>query len=215
MLNIMRVFITDLSPSFDFSPNSLYTMLTKTTYLLTTLALCMFLNSSLQAQSGKPKREVGLQFSSLNFNDGAFGGFFKKELSAGTYRRIRFASGNIDLALREEVTDFRFNLAFAIGREKRKALDSKLDFYQGPEFSFNFATATRGDDDMVTQITPSFGWVLGLQHSFNERWAINIETIPGVYVSADINNATGADSEGLYFGVGGSNFVNLGIVRKF
>ncbi|MCC7466779.1 MAG: hypothetical protein IT261_10940 [Saprospiraceae bacterium] len=190
-------------------------MLTKTTFFLSTLALCFCLSTSLQAQSGKPKREVGLQFSSLNFNDGAFGGFYKKELSAGTYRRIRFASGSIDLALREDVTDFHLNLALAIGREKRKALDSKLDFYQGPEFSFNLAAATVGDDDMVLQITPSFGWVFGLQHSFNERWAINIETIPGVYVSADINNATGLDSEGLYFGVGGSNYVNLGIVRKF
>jgi hypothetical protein len=212
----MQVFMTDLSPSFDFSPNSLYTMLTKTTYLLTTLVLCLFLNNSLQAQSGKAKREVGLQFSSLNFNGGSFGAFLKKEKKENVYRRVSFASGNIQLNLVEEETQFNFNAGIAIGEERRKQLDEKLLFFQGPEFSLNVGLFTTEDDDATAvTITPGFGWVFGLQHSFNKLWAINIETVPAVAISGNFYGAEISDAEGLSLGIRASSRVNFGIVRKF
>ncbi len=172
---------------------------------------CFFLFSAVHAQDGGGKREVGLQFSSLDFTGSSFGAFFKKEKKENVYRRIRFAAGAIDFGLLEETTDFNFAAALAIGREKRKALDAKLIFYHGPEFAARVQAVTLWEDDIAMTIQPSFGWVIGLQHSFNDRWAINIETIPTFYVAANINTI----DEGLLFGVGGSNFVSLGVVRKF
>lgn len=172
-------------------------------------SFCVF--SGIQAQSTGPKREVGLQFSSLDLDGSSFSAFFKKEKKENVYRRIRFATGDLGLGIQEEFTNFNFQVAFAIGREKRKELDDKLVFYHGPEFSALFSAYANSEDDLAFNIRPRFGWVFGLQHSFNERWGINIETIPTVYVGATINDI----NEGLFFGAGGSTTVSLGIVRKF
>ena len=107
------------------------------------------------------------------------------------------------------------NAGIAIGREKRKTLDSKLDFYQGPEVSAQLGLATLGEDNANVLISAGFGWVLGLQHSFNERWAVNLETIPGLSLVGDFY---GEDSSGLSsvgFNARFNNFVSIGLVRKF
>ncbi|HLP92904.1 MAG TPA: hypothetical protein VK168_02665 [Saprospiraceae bacterium] len=177
-----------------------------------------FLVSDLQAQNASPKREVGLQFSSLDLNGSSFSAFYKKEKKENVYRRIRFATGRIQLDLLEEQTNFDFNVGMAIGREKRKSLDDKLVFYHGPEFAASVSIFTSEVDDDVTPIlvSPSFGWVFGLQHSFNDRWAINIETIPSFRASFNYYGGDGIGSaEGLFFGVGGSNTVSLSVLRKF
>jgi hypothetical protein len=56
------------------------------------------------------------------------------------------------------------------------------------------------------------GYVFGLQHSFNERWAINLETIPGVRVEALL---LPGDNYDISLDAVASNAVSLGVVRKF
>ena len=176
----------------------------------------VFATGSLLAQDSKPKREVGLQFSSLDFDGGSgFSAFFKKQKKENVYRRIRFFSGGLSAISLEEDFNFSINAGIAIGREKRKTLDSKLDFYQGPEVSAQLGLATLGEDNANVLISAGFGWVLGLQHSFNERWAVNLETIPGLSLVGDFY---GEDSSGLSsvgFNARFNNFVSIGLVRKF
>lgn len=181
---------------------------------LSVFALLAIFSTALSAQdAAKPRREVGLQFSSIDFDGGAFSAFYKKQKKENVYRRFRFVSGNLVLGFLEEDFQFDFGVGIAVGKEKRKALDSKLEFYQGPEFALNLSLFTTADDDVTPfLVRPSFGWVLGLQHSFNDRWAVNIETIPSVFVAA---NVTGSETEGLFLGGGLSNNVSLGLVRKF
>lgn len=186
---------------------------TLTLFVFALLFQLVFL-SSMAAQETRTPREVGLQFSRLDFDGGSgFSAFYKKQKKENVYRRIRFFSSNLAFASVEEDFSFNFSAGFAIGREKRKSLDSKLQFYQGPEFALQLSLASLGEDDLRFGVSPSFGWVLGLQHSFNERWAVNLETIPGVAVSADIRGESGPNT--VAFNAGFNNFVSLGLLRKF
>lgn len=190
-------------------------MIRKTLTLSAIALLLAFLTiSNLSAQEANPPREVGLEFNSLDFDGGSsFSAFFKKQKKENVYRRIRFFTGNLHFGTIDE--DFTFNLSagIAIGREKRKALDAKLMFYQGPEFSIRAGLATFTDDDVHIFLTPAFGWVLGLQHSFNDRWAVNLETIPGVGINVDTYGEGGPSVA--TFGANFNNSVSLGLVRKF
>jgi hypothetical protein len=181
--------------------------------LLVTLTT-IFTTGSLLAQDAKPKREVGLQFRNFDFNGGGnFSAFYKKQKKENIYRRIRMFSGNLSTGVVGEDFKFNFSAGIAIGREKRKSIDPKLEFYQGPEFSFGMGLSTLNEDDVIFNFSTSFGWVLGLQHSFNDRWAVNLETIPGISISANTNGDHGPDS--FFFGAGFNNMVLLGLVRKF
>ncbi len=172
-----------------------------------------FSTQSLSAQDAKPKREVGLQFSRFDFDGGSgFSAFLKKQKKENVYRRIRLFSSGLSFTTTEETDLFNINAGIAIGREKRKSLDSKLEFYQGPEFSVSLAAVSIDEDDLRILIAPGFGWVLGLQHSFNERWAVNVETIPGATISFD--SFSNADGE-ISFNAGFNNSVSIGLVRKF
>ena len=184
------------------------------TYLLLAFVLVIFTASSLTAQDGNPRREVGLQFSSLNFDGGGFSAFFKKQKKENVYRRIRFFYGNISVGEQQEEFQFDVSTGIAIGREKRKMLDSKLEFYQGPEFALRLDVSSFLETQSQISVTPSFGWVLGLQHSFNERWAVNLETIPGASISF-YANTNDEDSRSLNFNAGINNAVLIGLVRKF
>lgn len=182
-------------------------------YMLRTLfpVLTIFFCLNLHAQDIR-KREVGIQLSGLNFDgSNSFGGFYKKQLSENKYRRIHFFAGRMATALGNENVNASVFLAGGIGREKRKPLDSRLEFYRGPEFSMSIGYQQANDQNLVT-FSGGIGFVLGLQHSFSELWAIQIETIPGIRVAAsfpDEGEATATLSANI------SNSVALGVVRKF
>ncbi len=170
-----------------------------------------FFNKQATAQDSSPNREIGLQFSNVNFSgDGAFSMFFKKEIKENVYRRIRAFYGNVGLIFSESNSIFNGSAGIAIGREKRKALDEKLLFYQGPEVSIS-AGASHNNFSVYSG-NVRFGWVVGLQHSFNERWAINLEAIPGIGVG--LSGASNVDAQ-VQTNLGLSSNVSLGIVRKF
>lgn len=173
-----------------------------------------FLPSMSSAQDSKPAREVGLQFNTVDLSGGGFSAFYKKQKKENVYRRIRFFSGSFSLGVANEEFNFSVSAGAAMGREKRKALDSKLVFYQGPEFSASFKVTSLNETESQVYIIPGFGWVLGLQHSFNDRWAVNMETTPNVsvYFYANTNNE---DYRLLSINGDFSNTVSLGLVRKF
>lgn len=166
------------------------------------------------AQNAKPPREVGLQFSSLDLNGGGFSAFYKKSKKENVYRRIRFFSGTLSAGSVSEEFNFLLAAGIAIGREKRTALDSKLQFYHGPEFAVEASISAISESDAHVFIRPGFGWVLGLQHSFNDRWAVNLETIPRASLTIDAF-ADGNGVDVFQFNAGISNAVSLGLVRKF
>ncbi|HOY05566.1 MAG TPA: hypothetical protein PLO67_09190 [Saprospiraceae bacterium] len=176
----------------------------------TMLLACLCL-SSLHAQDA-PKREVGIQLYGLNFNgNNSFSAFYKKQLSANKYRRINFFTGRANTNVSDEEVQANVNIAAAIGFEKRKSLDEKLEFYRGPEFSINTGFL-QINNQTVLAIAGGFGYVLGLQHSFNSRWAIQVETIPAISLGLTFVDRS-YDSRQLDANI--SNSVALGVARKF
>lgn len=180
--------------------------------LLLLLAAVFFVASSsnLCAQTNGKKREVGVQFGSLNFN--SFNALYRKQKSENVYRRIRATFGNLGYASTEDETNLRFNAGLAIGREKRKTLDRKLEFYRGPEVNVGLDIII-GDTDGRFGVNAGFGYVLGLQHSFSDLWAIHLETIPSI--GARFRIGDNSQSDIFTVDAGFSSAVSLGVVRKF
>ncbi|MCY7329740.1 MAG: hypothetical protein LH618_14400, partial [Saprospiraceae bacterium] len=133
--------------------------------LLLSIAAVLFTASfsNLHAQTDGKKREVGVQFSGFNF-DGftAFNALYRKQKSENVYRRIRATFGNISLLTAGEGI-VSFNAGLAIGREKRRTLDRKLEFYRGPEFSASLGLLAGEVLNELATINLGFGYVLGLQ----------------------------------------------------
>jgi hypothetical protein len=168
----------------------------------------------LSAQKIQPSHgEVGLGFSGLDLTDIGFNAFWKKQLAPDKYRRYRFFTGSFFAGAVDE--DFLANatVGMGIGREKRINLDEKLQFYRGVEF-FGAIGFVAVDDIGGVLFNPNIGLVFGLQHSLNDRWAINIETIPSIGLTLNVFSEDGPDSEVAVTGRANSS-VTLGLVRKF
>jgi hypothetical protein len=168
--------------------------------------------TSLFAQNETPQREVGLRFGSLSLNNSDFSAFYKKQKSENVYRRIRVFAADLTTGVIDEDFLISFSAGLAIGREKRKTLDPKLIFFQGPEFNLALGLQYDLENDIVL-ISPGLGYVFGLQHNFNDRWAVNIETVPGI--SASVAFATESETGALLFNAGFNNRVALSILRRF
>ena len=179
-------------------------------YILTFISLVFA--TVLAAQSSSTPKEVGIQISSISAEfPSTFSAFYKKQKSENVYRRVRFVSGRLSFfTLDDDNTDFDFFAGIAIGKEKRRSLDRKLMFYRGPEYNFNLsANSVIGGGTVGFGV--GFGYVLGLQHNFNEFWSVNLETIP----SAGVNLSFAEENTNFLFNSGFSNQVSLGLVRRF
>ncbi|MBK8562588.1 MAG: hypothetical protein IPN76_04395 [Saprospiraceae bacterium] len=182
--------------------------------LILSLAVSCCLTSSVLAQSdSSPNREFGIQLSGINF-DGftSFSGIYKKQLAENKYRRISATFGNIQFNGSDGNADFNLNGGLAIGVETRKPVGKKTTLYRSPEFSFGLSFGKSSNIDPYWSVSPGVAWIFGLQHDFNENWAINVEGGPGVYMS--IRNFPGSD---VTYSIGGnfSSNVALALMHKF
>ncbi len=175
------------------------------------LLVCLF-GKIVSAQSTSPKREVGLQFNSLNLTGNTpFYAIYKKQVRENVFNRVSLAVGNAGFGRNFDDTNYLiFGASIAIGREKRKQLDPKLTFYRGYQFT---ASTSFGeiDDNRSVNARIGAGLIFGLQHNFNDRWAINLETDPTVSIGYVKSNGKWSSS----INAGFSNTVALGIVRHF
>jgi hypothetical protein len=168
---------------------------------------------SAQATDGH-QHEVGLNFYGLNFNgSNSFSAIYKKKLAEGKFRRISGTFGGINF---QRSTDhqlyFNINAGLSIGREKRKAVGRKTMFYSGPEFSIGTSFSKSEKIKPTWNMMPSIGYILGIQHDFNEYWGINLEIVPGGGIS--VSKYSGQD---IAFSVQGnfSSTAALGLIYKF
>lgn len=160
------------------------------------------------AQNETPQREVGLRFGSLNLNNSDFSAIYKKQKSENEFRRIRVFAANLTAGAVDDDFQIAFTGGLAIGTEKRKTLDPKLVFFKGPELILGV-----GLNNDLAAINLGFGYVFGLQHNFNEHWAVNLEAIPGL--SLAVVRALEEESGAVLFNGGFSNSVALSILRRF
>ena len=142
---------------------------------LTLLVFLTAFTTGTSAQETTRIRELGLRLTGTD----NFGFIYKKRLDDGSYRRYRFFSGQLDFANIDGNSIANFNAGVAIGKEKRIDVADRLDFIRGPE-PFLSISVQGTDDIFLAMITPGFGYVLGFQYDFSDKFYLNIETIPSV-----------------------------------
>lgn len=179
------------------------------------LLLAVFSSMTLAAQSALPLREVGIQFNRLDFDGGnSFSAIFKKKKREDTYRRIRFFTGSLLARATEDQFEWNIDAGIGLGREKRRALHSKLEFYQGPEFSAGLRVTSFLEVGAQMIFTPGVNWVLGLQQHFNDQWALNVEVLPGMSMLF-YGNTNDTESRTFQFNARLNHAVSIALVPKF
>ncbi|MEM6644561.1 MAG: hypothetical protein AAF616_16400 [Bacteroidota bacterium] len=105
---------------------------------------------------------------------------YKKEKAPNKYSRIRLGFANISFASVADDNVANVALGIALGSEKRKAINEKLNFYQGPEPFANISLSVVGDDDGIFSAQAGLGYVLGFQYNFSDEFYVSAETIPSL-----------------------------------
>lgn len=152
------------------------------------LILLILVSDFLNAQEAQiKKREIGLNFTGLN----SFG--------------IRYKSGNEKTLLRLTVLSLSdskssskpdanskiqgsFNFSLAVGFEKTKAIDDKIDFYSGMDLLFIYYRDSYEEKGLKYKrdswtMLPGLGLVLGLSYKISEKTALSVEAVPAVRYS--------------------------------
>ncbi len=175
--------------------------------LLFTLVLSLsllFINSN-HASAQEVDRELGLRMSGLdNFN-------FIYKKSKGENKFLRIRAGAFNARFNSENEALNVGLTLAIGVEKRKPIDDKLSFIHGLEPSLQ--VSGNFNDQNNFSVNPSLGYVLGFNLNISDSFGINLEAIPSIRASLNIDN-DGDVSDSYSFGFN-SNSVALGLVYRF
>ncbi|MEL6253852.1 MAG: hypothetical protein AAFR87_17725 [Bacteroidota bacterium] len=136
------------------------------------LLICFALNSHGQT------KELGIRMTGLQ----NFDFIYKKEKAPNKFSRIRLGLANISFANINDENVANLALGIAMGSERRKAINEKLNFYQGPEPFANLALNVVADNTLFT-VQGGLGYVLGFQYNFSEVFYVSAETIPSVGVT--------------------------------
>ncbi len=164
--------------------------------------------STLNAQTADTtfKREIGIRMT--GFSDFDF--IYKKQKAGFKYSRIRLVSANFSVS---DFENFRsvITMGMAYGREKRIPLNNNFSFIRGWEVSGKVNATINNNSSLI--VTPGIGLVLGFQYDVSKKFAVNIETIPGL--STDIRfRSRGVDVSNLSVGFN-SNSIALGLMYRF
>lgn len=130
--------------------------------------------------ASSPNRELGIRFQGINLGGpNEFSLVYKKQKAENRYRRWRATFANLSLTVvDDDNTNIGFNLGFLTGMEKRRPLADKFTFNHGWEYGPNLGLQTDGESTYL-QIGGSVGYVLGVQYQPDNRFFLNLETIPG------------------------------------
>lgn len=171
--------------------------------LLFTSIVVLLFTVTAQAQQNY---EVGLRATSIN----NIGLILKKERSNGDFMRYRLAFGNLNFNFVDNAQFVNLNLGAAIGFERRKVLNERLDFLFGPEPFISLAlVAGNGTIATTTSLSAGLGYVVGLNYFLSQRFRVGLEVTPRASFSLNsIGNVTTTQ-----FGVGfsSSSFAVVGV----
>ncbi len=172
------------------------------------LLLAFFMtNANAQTTDQNFKKEIGIRMNGLS----DFDFIFKKQKAENKYRRMRLISANFSIPDFEDFTS-SFGLGVTYGKEKRKPLNDNLSLINGWELIGRFGV-NMSEEDLSFTFTPGIGYVLGFQYEINNKFIVNLETIPTL--TTTINYAADELSiSNLKFGFN-SNNIALGIMYKF
>ncbi|MEY5042275.1 MAG: hypothetical protein RLZZ414_1839 [Bacteroidota bacterium] len=117
------------------------------------------------------KYELGLSLAKLN----NFGLMYKKHFKNNSFFRLLLASMDYTLINRTDDYIHNFSSSITIGREKRKEIYDNLYVVRGWDF-LGGISSTAG----VNNFGFGVGYVLRLQYNLNQKFALGLETTPGI-----------------------------------
>ena len=129
-----------------------------------------------KAEGQMPLRELGIQTSDFE----SITAIYKKEKAPNVFMRYRFALVNFQYqVLKERDNVFNTSLGIAVGKERRRELTNKLDFFHGwePSMVLNMS-GVNNNFHLLAQ--PTLGYVLGFQYKIARHFLIAMETIPSL-----------------------------------
>lgn len=175
--------------------------------------LVIFLPTISAQEVNDQQHELGLSFYGIDFNGfNPFSVIYKKKIADSKFRRISGTFGGFNFQNSNRLLFFSINAGVSVGIEKRKLLGRKTSFYRGPQFSVGTSFSKVEGFESTWGIFPRIGYILGLQHDFNDYWAVNLEVVPSGQLS--LNRFSGQDVEFSSSGNFSSNAA-LSIVYKF
>ncbi len=174
------------------------------------LGLCLLLSSLyLSAQSN---HEIGLRFSGLNNLDF----MYKKGKTENKFTRFTFGMANFEFAKAGEGNKrFNADLRFSIGFEKRKRIKEDLFFIHGFQPGLSVLYNSFGDNRQAN-LRPSLRYILGFHYDLSDKFAVSVETVPGISGSFLINDQDGFIDDNYSINLGfNSAAVLVGLVYTF
>ncbi|MBD2702106.1 hypothetical protein IC229_15755 [Spirosoma sp. BT702] len=183
----------------------------------------ILITTSVSAQVA-PTREIGLRMS--NFN--SIGMVYKKQMRENTFRRYRLAFGNLSANFDQNTSLFSLSAGGAIGKEKRRSVNDKLQFIYGTELIASVtlysgvngpvtidtgnggSTTITGSNRFLASPSIGIGFVLGAQYNFNPRWYLSAELIPSI-----IATGTFANGNSIYSINAGFNSGSAGVTGAY
>lgn len=194
---------------FLFSPKIIF--MKKHLFALICLTLVVVMQADkLSAQAADShQHEIGMGISGSSFNGNVI---YKWKKADNKFKRIQGSFGNFNLQNNSRLLFFSFNAGVAIGRENRKAVGAKTTFYRGPQFSTGLGFSKVEGFKPTWSISPRLGYIIGIQHDFNEYIAVNLEIVPSGGIL--LNKFSG---QRLEFNINGgfNSNASLGLMYKF
>ena len=136
-----------------------------------TLVLFILLTSS---AAYSQMHEVGILTSGLN----SFGMVYKVQTSENRYLAHKLGVADVRLDFTENANTVNAQMGYALGFEKRRALNEKLLFVHGFQPAFSLAMSYADNTNLL--LRPSLGYILGFQYNFNEFFYLSLETVPSL-----------------------------------
>lgn len=127
--------------------------------------------------------EIGVSTANLI----SFRVLYKQKLENGKYARIDLVTNDVrynDLVNGKKTLSY--SIGFNLGIESRIDFD-KFTFLRGPQAQISIR-----NNNSETLITPSFGYILGLQYNFASKFSLGFEIVPSV--GFYVNDSNFADS---------------------
>ncbi len=123
-----------------------------------------------------PLYEIGIRTTDFNRVDA----IYKKSKKQNVFMRYRFVLARFNYsASKERANIFNTSLGIAIGKERRKELTDRLDFFHGwePNMILNLS---KTNDNFNLSIQPALGYVLGIQFEIADHFFLAMEMIPSI-----------------------------------
>ncbi|MBI1227479.1 MAG: hypothetical protein GC192_19765 [Bacteroidetes bacterium] len=126
------------------------------------------------------QREIGLGVSGNSLNGSVI---YKWRKSDNKFERLQGTFGNFSFQNNNNnKLYFTINTGVSIGVENRKAVGAKTTFYRGPQFSLGTSFSKTEKIKPTWNLSPRIGYILGIQHDFNDLLGLNMEIVPSAGV---------------------------------